>query len=86
MTSTCVPLSFVQPLLTLRFQIELKMHAHATNSDIPRDVVNTHPIVPDVHHDISNPQIIVHNIRRSTLKNCESTPRVSAFCTLLVAE
>lgn len=79
-------LAFVRPSLTPRFQMEFKIHTHAANSDIRHDVVNTHPIAPDVRHDILNPHVIVHNIHRNTSKNRESTPRVSAFCTLPVTE
>jgi len=46
----CVLFTFIQSLLTCRFQTELATDAHVT---VP-DVTNTHAIASDAHRDNSN--------------------------------
>jgi len=50
-------------LLTSRFQTELRIDPHPTDSDTHQDTANKHTIVSDAHHDGSNAEFIVPDVR-----------------------
>ena len=65
MSLTCVICSVTSArfLLTSRFQTELRIDPHPTDSDIHQDTANKHTIVSDAHQDSSNAEVIVPDVR-----------------------